>query len=394
MKPSTKKILYLSFFTSKKIYDNYVLDDENNYFQTFRFAQNIMGVLKKTNLRIHTYSFLPISVYPFNRKFLVKRVNEFIGADKVVYLGFLNLSIIRLFSRFFRLYFQSIIDLRLLKKVSLVFVHGIHLPYLLYVCVNSYIFNFKSVVFLTDPAGMITDYDSSLVSALKKTEKYIITFLLKRFTTYVVLSESLIKYYNLNPKECLTLPGFYNIDSSISASQYIVNSKFIIVYSGSISVDYGLPFLNELGLLLKNDNCIIKVMGKFSEEHLKNFPEVVFTGFLIDNEYDRIMNEAHLFINPRDPSLDFSNLSFPSKIFEYVRYLTPIISTDLESFTPQLRDHITICQTMNPLDFYKGIISIRKNYEYYSEKSTELSNIFHQEYSLNKISEKILKKLI
>jgi len=115
-----------------------------------------------------------------------------------------------------------------------------------------------------------------------------------------------------------------------------------IVFSSTLDETRGINLLISLlenansSVLIENVKFII--CGKGTE---KKFCDVVsavdiyrrkggaadFKGFISQKELQDVSTEADIFLNLQDPSHEFSKNSFPSKIFDYLLYDRPIIST-------------------------------------------------------------------
>ena len=263
------------------------------------------------------------------------------------------------------------------------------MPYLLFVNFYSIFINFNSKIFLTDPSSVNTDFDTKLVRILRLLETKITLKLIKNFDSFVVLSPGLIKYYDLNPESCTIIPGFYNFNNVAYEFKYSSDTKFIISYAGSLSDKYGLPILDKLAGITNDSNFIVKVAGKVSENQKKNYPNIKFVCFLNGKNYTTFMNQSHLFINPRNPLDLFTNYSFPSKMFEYVSFKRPILSSDLSSIPKDFKDKIVTFENYNAEEIFNKILLIRDNYEYYSKQAIKLSEYCFHEYSEDSLYKKI-----
>jgi glycosyltransferase involved in cell wall biosynthesis len=72
-------------------------------------------------------------------------------------------------------------------------------------------------------------------------------------------------------------------------------------------------------------------------------PRVDVRGFVSDLEIDEICRSADVFLNVRDPQIGDNILNYPSKVPQYLAWGKPVVSTWIDSFSPDFRNVLDVC---------------------------------------------------
>lgn len=106
------------------------------------------------------------------------------------------------------------------------------------------------------------------------------------------------------------------------------------IYSGSLDVERGLPLLLnyfESSLMIKNTVYHITGQGHYGERFLRlmeNHPgKIHFYGCVSEEELNRIRSNCHFGLNLQSSSNPISNVTFPSKTFDYLNAGLRVVST-------------------------------------------------------------------
>lgn len=117
---------------------------------------------------------------------------------------------------------------------------------------------------------------------------------------------------------------------------------FTIVHTGALDYWRGLRVMQELLKVCKRDDVRLAICGKCDKTkrlaELGNDPRVEVKGFLTECEMNSLCAKADAFISVRDPKIGDNILNFPSKIPHYLSWGNPVISTWMESFSPDYRE--------------------------------------------------------
>ena len=115
------------------------------------------------------------------------------------------------------------------------------------------------------------------------------------------------------------------------------------VHTGALDKWRGLDFMRKVIALLERRSANVKIVlcGKMTEDirnELSASPVVEWRGFVSDSELSVISREADGFLNVREPSVGDNILNFPSKVPVCLSWGKPIVSTWLDSFSPDYKD--------------------------------------------------------
>ena len=332
-----KNIVFLGFTIPDEQAKNYFKMDPNPAIQTHKFAWSFARSLATHN-EVVLISSAPIQNYPLVNKLFVGGGGFEEQGFKGYLIPFINLL---LFKHFFRFFFGFFILLYVCisKKPKVVFVHGVHTPYLLLARIFKF-FGYEYGIVLTDPAGVELETDSFLSRLLKKIDKFIVGSFINNADILVSLAPKLIENYNEKNLKII-FPGILNKDFNNQISNTISERKesqnFKVVYAGGLHEIYGIKKLVNAILTLPPDVSIkMLFLGKGDQlEYIKQSSKVdsrvEYGGFLSNEELIPELLKADLLINPRPTSLEFSGLSFPSKLIEYLATGIPVLTTKIVS---------------------------------------------------------------
>jgi hypothetical protein len=156
---------------------------------------------------------------------------------------------------------------------------------------------------------------------------------------YVFLSYGVFKkkkYYNK-----LFLDGApYHLDSKFNTKK-IFNRKKIFLYSGSLYKYTGIRLVFEALEYIKDKNFEVWICGpgynKMLGLALKKDKRIKFFGLVSEKRFNNICRKVDVFLNPRANNTKSSEISFPSKLFDYILWNKPIISTWTKSLSPMYK---------------------------------------------------------
>ena len=154
---------------------------------------------------------------------------------------------------------------------------------------------------------------------------------------YVFLSYDSFKKYEENENKLHLDGAIYPLPQKLN-SQRILKKKTIFFYSGSFFKYTGVKILLESMELLKDDNFELWISGsgddKFLKLAMKKDKRIKFFGLLTSTQLQKTYNKADIFLNPRPVNMESNDISFPSKLFDYLSWNKPIISTCTKSLDP------------------------------------------------------------
>lgn len=104
------------------------------------------------------------------------------------------------------------------------------------------------------------------------------------------------------------------------------NEKPVILYSGGLDHERGIDVLLE-SLKFIDEDCKVVLTGKGSIN--TSDKRVDFLGFISHEEVRKCMREADILVQCQLVKSNFSNGSFPSKLFEYIATGNLVVSSDI-----------------------------------------------------------------
>lgn len=152
------------------------------------------------------------------------------------------------------------------------------------------------------------------------------------------------------------------------------NKRFKILYSGGLDKVRGIDILIKALKYLDFD-YLLTITGK-GELNIQN-DNVDFKGFISHEEMTNLMIESDLLVQCQLVSDEFSNYSFPSKLFEYIATLNYIISSNIPDVVEFAKGYEGISFYDND-DSKKLAEEIKKVYEYWKKgnlKNEKLLNL-------------------
>lgn len=187
---------------------------------------------------------------------------------------------------------------------------------------------------------------------------------LKRCRNYIVLNANAIKRYNLNARYTV-VDGGIDIDNiDISYTPYKPCEKNI-VYAGSLVTYNGIiPLLEAMDKVADQD----VVLDIYGDGDLKNFVitasernhNIRYHGRVSSDLLEDIYRKAWLLINPRYIDDPISQVTFPSKMFEYLISGTPVLSTHLNGFSSDYDEIMFFAYDDSPEAIAKAIDNVAK----------------------------------
>lgn len=171
---------------------------------------------------------------------------------------------------------------------------------------------------------------------------------------YVFLSNYSYKKCKHNKKLHLDGGIYPRIDKLNLQKSFKKNKKTIFLYSGSMHKWGGVETLLKSLKFIKNNNFELWISGPGESATTKmaslSDKRIKFYGLLPDHQLNRLYQKATVFLNPRPIEMPGNEHSFPSKLFDYLAWKKPIISTWTKSLTADYKNILHITKD-SPEDF-------------------------------------------
>ena len=138
-----------------------------------------------------------------------------------------------------------------------------------------------------------------------------------------------------------------------------VYDKKIILYAGSLTKWGGVDLLIEAFKLINRTDIELWICGPGKnstvEYENKTNQNINYLGFVNKKKLNEIYETASIFVNPRPSNITGNEYNFPSKLFEYMSYLKPIVSTKTLGISPEYENILIVCENESPLTISEKI---------------------------------------
>ncbi len=185
-----------------------------------------------------------------------------------------------------------------------------------------------------------------------------------------------IVYLSRSEFEKSSIKNKIHLDGGISGQllqqrlNNIPRAKPYLMYTGAFEPYCGVNLILDALDLTKNDFQLV-ICGKCRYYTLltrfKNHPRVDYKGFVSEEELENLSHNTFGFVNSYLPSAAECEGKFPSKIFEYLSYGRPVISTLTSGIAPEYEE---VLHSVNDEDPVQMALQFDKVFDLYKSGST------------------------
>lgn len=349
-----KNFLFLGFAIPDEEMQKVFLVDQFPTIQTHKFNWNFIKAIEHIDLHKFIYiSAKAVSDYPF---YPIKRVDKkkwltiLNGKGiEICEIPFFNQSLLKVISRFICGLFCCIKNFHSIKNKGGIIVYSVHVPFMLIGFIISIVYKIDYIGIWTDPPSVINARDSYLKNKLRKLELLLSIALMKKATKAIVATKYLAEEYLRSPNY-LVVDGIIDVNEINTTIKRKNESNILkIVYTGTLDRKYGIENIVKGFLKSENKNLILEIYGRGDFQSDLEFIcmsnlNILYKGFISNQEILHIQREADFLINARDPNDSYVKYTFPSKTLEYMLSGTPLISTFLLGMSDEYKQHILIME--------------------------------------------------
>lgn len=334
-----------------------ILEQEILPIQTQRFGLALLDALRAGfEGKVEVLSTAPLLNYPHSRLLFAPsgkwRIDDTIPAIMVSFVNLLGLKHITRFIATLAFVFQW--TLRNRKYERIIILHGVQSCKIWGVLLGQVLARCITVPFLTDDLGIALVWERAFVKKIRQIDVKLMKRGLQKVSGVIAMTEKLAE--NLAPgRPKLIMPAIQKSITSPVANKVhdSGNHPFTIVYAGGLFYNYGISLLLDAFRKANRPDWRLMIAGKGNLESVvrqvaENNPKVQFLGFLDSKSMKKLYQTASVLVNPRLISTPIAELSFPSKIAEYLSTGIPVVSTDLPVFNDDFRRHLIIARSDTP----------------------------------------------
>ena len=330
----------------------------------------VKGLSALPNVHIECLTILPSFYFPRDRSIL-KSGNFFYISESILVrrVPFINIYFIRHFCIFLGIIVYSILwNCRNLNSKRIVISYNLDAPVPQAVKMISNL-NFKYVPAIFD-LPFITPSVANKIHQFfieKNHENQIRS--LSKVDACIILNENVAVDFNL--KKYLVVEGGISIDDLVTIDSkdiqnfinYFSVKKFNILYSGSISQHQGIENLVEAFNSLEKNKFTLTICGRGDREQwlrdqCKCNKEIYFLGVISNSHLNFLQSHADLLIIPQPNDNQTVRYQFPSKIFDYMKSGTVVLTVDLPGLLNEYKANSFVIQDANPKNISYEILKI------------------------------------
>ena len=275
-------------------------------------------------------------------------------------VSFLNLPIIKLYSRYYnaKKTLRSLLD----DDDEIVLIYAIHTPFIkAAVDLKNRNPSMKICLVVPDLPEFMSENESFLYRVLKNIEKKILNKLLEKIDSFVLLTDYMHESLNVGHRPWVRIEGIF---SSVIDNSVVEKEQFkTILYSGTLARRYGIINLLDAFTLIKHKDYRLWICGEGDakeelNERAKIDDRIIVFGQIPREQVLLLQKKATVLVNPRTSEGEYTKYSFPSKTMEYLASGTPCIMNKLKGIPKEYIDFLFFPKNETPFELSLKIIEV------------------------------------
>lgn len=319
---------------------------------------NILHNMKGKTSELKVITVLPVAAYPKERKWYVRKKVRNIGQDIMsTCISFLNFPLVKQISQIISVYREAAKYIKQNRDAMVLTYNmfpqvGIPARWL------KRKFGCRIVALLAD-LPIDDNYN-------RKGFSRFLRGLFDESTKRSLLEADQVIVLNKNARELFAPQADYLvIDGGVNLQEYPIQQapsggkeRKNIVYGGSLAEYSGIGELVDAMELVKNSEIELDIYGDGTlREYIlsKAGQKIHYHGKVSNVELLKKQREAWLLVNPRPIDDPIAQVTFPSKIFEYLMSGTPVLSTRLNGFSEEYEGKLFFAESNSSDELAKWI---------------------------------------
>lgn len=172
----------------------------------------------------------------------------------------------------------------------------------------------------------------------------------KKMDGFIFLTDKMSNVVNPANKPFIVMEGL--VDKNMQTRENSLENKYkeqVIIYAGSLRIQYGIKVLVEGFMEYKNKHAQLWIYGNgdYVEElkkQIKKDCRIKYFGIKSNSEVINSEIKGTILVNPRPINQEFTKYSFPSKNMEYMVSGTPILTTKLPGMPKEYYNYIYVIE--------------------------------------------------
>ena len=182
---------------------------------------------------------------------------------------------------------------------------------------------------------------------------------------YIVLNKHVVEKYLPDKPYTVVDGGIDENDIERHEEPVEKSGEHNIVYCGALTEYNGIINLIQAMEILQGEDICLDIYGSGYLEQKVNSateinPKIRYHGKVTNDEVIRKQREAWLLINPRIVNDPIAQVTFPSKIFEYLLSETPVLSTRLSGYGEEYKGKMIFAENDSPEKLAEAIKAVHE----------------------------------
>lgn len=280
-----------------------------------------------------------------------------------VNIGFVNLPIYKLWSRYWNLRKELFTSLNR-NYDGVLMIYAIHVSFLIAaIDYKQYNKNAKICLIVPDLPQFMNDDKNIVKKYLKRVEIYFLKKYLPKVDAFVLLTDLMATNLKVEKRPWVRIEGVINSRSINGDLGLKKETLRTVLYSGTLARRYGILNLLEAFSKIQDPNYRLWVCGDGDVKEILKMQakvdhRIVYFGQIAREEVLRLQTRATVLVNPRSSDGEYTKFSFPSKTMEYLASGTPCVMYKLPAIPEDYHDYIYFCEEETPVGLSKTIVSV------------------------------------
>ena len=191
-----------------------------------------------------------------------------------------------------------------------------------------------------------------------KVRNKIFSYYANRFDGYVLFAEAMTEKLNSKNKPHIVVEGI----APELFGEPKPNKKNIIMYAGGFAPDNNVRMMVDVCMHLPQIDELWLCGGgpdaAYVEENAKKEPRIRYFGMVENSKVRELETQAKLLLNVRNPEVELTKYSFPSKLLEYVASGSMVLSSRLAGIPEEYFQHFVPLDRVDAESFERALSEI------------------------------------
>jgi glycosyltransferase involved in cell wall biosynthesis len=290
--------------------------------------------------------------------------NEFIPESKNISVGFLNLPLISLISKYFSIKkeINKLLKNNLTPKTHII-VYSPHTPFLKPAIEAKRKYkNIKVTLIVPDLPNFMSDNNNVVYKLLKKIDNAQLANLIKQIDSFVLLSKFMKEPLKVENRKWVLVEGIFQSIKEYTYSPNKTKEK-VVLYTGAITKKDGIFTLIEAFKKIPDSDYRLWLRGNGTIlpdvlESIKEDKRIQWIDKLSRKELIQLQQKATVLINPMPVNDKSAKYFFPSKMMDYLASGTPTITTKLPGIPEEYFNYCFVAEKDEAEGLKEKIIEI------------------------------------